>query len=213
MQNRELTQIKESVQPLKERNEQTEEIISSITTSLKDAKLCLEKEMKYSGELQDEKVKSAEHAKKMADSHKYEIGSYKKWMEEAHEAQARLRTEMDGLRKQLCEEQLDNTKLNLVENNLKVVQESIARLNAEKSDLCEEAANVKRENEALVEEMEKASADPLKMLQKELEGLKSKIADARVENEEMIGLQGEYLCIICIRHTCCTYKYKITCIQ
>ena len=41
--------------------------------------------------------------------------------------------------------------------------------------------------------MEKASADPVKMLQKELEGLKSKIADARMENEEMIGLQGEYL--------------------
>ena len=65
-------------------------------------------------------------------------------MEEAHEAQARLRTEMDGLRKQLCEEQLANTELNLVENNLKVARESIARLNAEKSDLCEEAANVLR---------------------------------------------------------------------
>ena len=125
--------------------------------------------MKYTAALKKEKVQSAEHAKKMADSHKYEIGSYKKWMEEA-QAQARLHTEMNGLRKQLCEEQLANTELNLVENNLNVARESIARLNAEKSDLCEEAANVKS--------MEKASADPVKMLQKELEGLKSKIADA-----------------------------------
>lgn len=33
-----------------------EEIISSITTSLKDAKLCLEKEMKYTAALKKEKV-------------------------------------------------------------------------------------------------------------------------------------------------------------
>jgi hypothetical protein len=72
-------------------------------------------------------------------------------------------------------------------------------LNAEKAVLCQEVATITAEKEKLAEEMEKRSAmaDPVKVLKKELVRLRSKLADAQMENTELMGLQGEFC-------SCCT---------
>lgn len=192
-QNEDLIAIQTSVEPLKARNEQMEEIITSITTSLRDAKKCLEKELKYTAALEKDKAHSAQHAAQLAADHKFEIDAYKKRLDEANQGQTHLRKEMDELRKQLCREQLNNTKMTTVRNNLTAAEESIARLNAEKQLLCEEVARAKHDNEEMVREMEnkKAQADPVKALQKELETLRMTLGEAQMENAQLIGLQGE----------------------
>jgi ribosomal protein L29 len=85
------------------------------------------------------------------------------------------------------------------QNNLQAATESIAMLNAEKAVLCQEVATITAEKEKLAEEMEKRSAmaDPVKVLKKELVRLRSKLADAQIENTELMGLQGEFC-------SCCT---------
>jgi chromosome segregation ATPase len=191
-QNKDLTAAHQDTQPLRMRNEQMEQIISSITASLKDAKISLEKQINLTARLEKEKLHSVQHQSELRETHLRDIEAYKKRLDEAHQGQTQLRKEMDNLRSQLCDEQLKNTKLVSVQNNLHAATQSIARLNAEKAVLCEEVANCKLENEKLTEEMEKRSAmaDPVKVLRKELESLRGKLADAQMENT-LMGLQGE----------------------
>ncbi|KAL7503046.1 hypothetical protein ACHAXN_000899 [Cyclotella atomus] len=191
-QNKDLAAIQQNMQPLQLRNEQMEQIISSISSSLKDAKTSLAKQIKHSAMLEKEKLHSVEHQAKLRETHLRDIEAYKKRLDEAHQGQIQLRKEMDDLRTQLCAEQLKNTKLVSAQNNLQAATESIARLNAEKAVLCQEVATITAEKEKLAEEMEKRSAmaDPVKVLKKELVRLRSKLADAQMENTELMGLQA-----------------------
>ena len=189
-QNAELLQIKQSIEPTIQRNEQMEEIITSITSSLKDCKRALERELKYAAALEKEKERTMAHNAKLAEGHQSEILAYKKRLEESHQAQIQLRKEMDELRSQLCQEQLINTKMTTVQNNLNAAEQSIVRLNAEKQVLVEEVAKVSREKEEMELKMEKR-VDPVKVLQKELETLRKKMGEMQMENTQLIGLQGE----------------------
>lgn len=194
-----LTVLKESNAPLLQRNQQMEETVASLTDSLKAAKRALEKEMKYVIALEKEKEYAAAQKDKIAYAHKYEIDAYKKRVEEAMVGQSSLRKEMNDLRKQLGEEQLNSAKLGALRESLAKAEECIARLNAEKELLCEQI-----ESRPLTEDEEEAGdsvhrnnggvdVDPVVLLQKELEVLRSRLGEsAEMDNEELMGLQGEF---------------------
>jgi cell division protein FtsB len=78
-----------------------EQIISSITSSLKDAKTLLKKQIKHTAMLEKEKLHSFEHQAKLRETHLRDIEAYKKRLDEAHQGQTQLRKEMDDLRTQV----------------------------------------------------------------------------------------------------------------
>jgi len=189
--------LKDSNAPLLQRNQKMEETVSSLTDSLKAAKRALEKELKYVIALEKEKEYAAAQKDKIAYAHKYEIDAYKKRVEEAMAGQTSLRKEMDDLRKQLGEEQLNTAKLGALRESLAKAEMCIARLNAEKELLCEEL-----EGRRLAEDEEEGAcdsaranevvgSDPVVLLQKELEVLRNRLGEsAEMDNEELMGLQA-----------------------
>ncbi|KAL7482573.1 hypothetical protein ACHAW6_013356 [Cyclotella cf. meneghiniana] len=186
-QNKHLTAVAESVQPIKVRNQQMEEIISSITASLKDAKRCLEREMAYTARLEKDKAHAAEHAAKLGQDHNFEIDSFKKRLEREAQAQTQLRKEMDALRKQLCDEQLNNTKLASVQASFVSAEQSIARLGAEKNALAQDLAKAKKTNQALQDKLKDGTdqLDPIKILNAELETMRAKLMFGEVPMEDV----------------------------
>eukprot|EP00804_Cyclotella_cryptica_P020910 CCRYP_009253-RA/>CCRYP_009253-RA protein AED:0.00 eAED:0.00 QI:147/1/1/1/1/1/2/135/522 len=193
-QNKSLAAAAESVHPIKARNQQMEEIISSITASLKDAKRCLEREMAYTARLEKEKAHAAEHAAKLGQDHNFEIESFKKRLEREAQAQLQLRKEMDALRKELCDEQLNNTKLSSIQVSLVSAEQCIGRLGAEKNVLAQELAEAKKKNEALEDKVKASNAqtDPIKILKDELEAMSAKLSSGEVqmEDSQLMDLQA-----------------------
>jgi chromosome segregation ATPase len=194
-QNKNLTAVAESVQPIKARNQQMEEIISSITASLKDAKRCLEREMAYTARLEKDKAHAAEHAAKIGQDHNFEIESFKKRLEREAHAQTQLRKEMDALRKQLCDEQLNNTKLASVQTSLVSAEQCIARLGAEKNALAQDLAKAKKKILTLQDKLKDSSdhADPIKILNAEFEAMRAKLmlGEVPIEDAQLMDLRGE----------------------
>ncbi|KAL3794376.1 hypothetical protein HJC23_012913 [Cyclotella cryptica] len=212
-QNKSLAAAAESVHPIKARNQQMEEIISSITASLKDAKRCLEREMAYTARLEKEKAHAAEHAAKLGQDHNFEIESFKKRLEREAQAQLQLRKEMDALRKELCDEQLNNTKLSSIQVSLVSAEQCIGRLGAEKNVLAQELAEAKKKNEALEDKVKASNAqtDPIKILKDELEAMSAKLSSGEVqmEDSQLMDLQGVYWynCILVVSAIPCVYSH------
>ncbi|EED96122.1 predicted protein [Thalassiosira pseudonana CCMP1335] len=186
------TTLDKNMAPLQARNDKLVEMVTNLTTSLKEAKYSLEKEMEKTVRLEKDKLDLQVRVAKNNEEHKNEIEKWQQRLDESSHCKAQLKKEMDDLRKALCEEQLANTQLSALRANMASAEQTISRITKEKNRLSEELKETNKNNERLEKKMSLAmgSSDPTEALRKELESMRKQLCKEQQNNAQLISLKA-----------------------